>query len=310
MIEASIVKDSISNEKHRLTTFKLRYPKFIHGEFMTHRTISRNASSSRAVPFNKLVQEATDGRLQAYPEYIGREQKGMQSGAPFTEEELNAIAWDWKDAADAAARYAKTLAQRDVHKSICNRLIEPFTHINVVASATENGWLNFFGLRLDSAAEPTMRALAIAMFDKYCESKPQLLLTGWWHLPLWDVEDSDQFRDRSEDEKDFQIPLKVSVARCARVSYESFETGKRSTIDEDLKLYDRLVGAQPLHASPAEHQATPDYRPIGESWSAWHQHGNFDGWRQYRKMLPGEAIAPLPEEFRERYVTSTADFMG
>ena len=52
--------------------------------------------------------------------------------------------------------------------------------------------------------------------------------------------------------------IKISVARCARVSYTSFETGRRSTLEEDLALYDRLVGAQPLHASPAEHQATPD----------------------------------------------------
>lgn len=301
MIEAQIVKDSISNEKHRLTTFKLKYPRFIHSEFMTHRAISRNASSSRAIPFAKQVRQATATDTQAIPEYIGREQKGMQSGEPFTQEELNAIHWDWGRASRDATMWAQILADRGVHKSICNRIIEPYTHITVIASATENGWLNFFGLRLDSAAEPTMRALAIAMFEKYCESKPMLLQPGWWHLPFWDTEDSETYRTAAEDSKDFQVPLKVSVARCARVSYESFETGKRSTIQEDLKLYERLVGAQPLHASPAEHQATPDYRPIGENWAAWQHHGNFLGWVQYRKTLSGEAIAPLPSEFQEQY---------
>jgi len=96
---------------------------------------------------------------------------------------------------------------------------------------------------------------------------------------------------------------KVSVARCARVSYESFETGKRSTIEEDLKLFDRLVGAQPLHASPAEHQARPDgpadpFTPF--QWANPKLGGNFgEGWIQLRKLLPGEACAPLPAEYRD-----------
>ena len=47
-ITATIIADSISDERIRLTTMQLRYPKFIHGEFMTHRVFSRNASSSRA----------------------------------------------------------------------------------------------------------------------------------------------------------------------------------------------------------------------------------------------------------------------
>jgi len=100
-----------------------------------------------------------------------------------------------------------------------------------------------------------------------------------------------------------EICRRVSVARCARVSYESFETGKRSTVEENLRLYDRLLGAQPMHASPAEHQATPDekygveYRESGQ-WHNSKEHGNFIGWRQYRKMLSGESCAPLPEGFK------------
>ncbi len=56
---------------------------------------------------------------------------------------------------------------------------------------------------------------------------------------------------------DWKRFIKLSVARCARVSYLTHE-GKPPNVDDDLKLYDRLVGSVPLHASPAEHQATPD----------------------------------------------------
>jgi hypothetical protein len=67
-----------------------------------------------------------------------------------------------------------------------------------------------------------------------------------------------------------------------------------------LKLFERLVGAQPLHASPAEHQATPDVYDQGKfgapwpdsyCWEKYELHGNFRGWIQYRKTLHGEFVA-------------------
>lgn len=76
--------------------------------------------------------------------------------------------------------------------------------------------------------------------------------------------------------------IKLSVARCARVSFLNHE-GRKPSQEEDLKLYDRLLANQPIHASPAEHQATPLYAKDGGS-------GNFKGWLQYRKMIPHENI--------------------
>jgi hypothetical protein len=104
---------------------------------------------------------------------------------------------------------------------------------------------------------------------------------------------------------------RLSAARSAHLSYNDLETGKRMTIDRALAIYDRLVGSSPIHASPCEHQATPDLwvDVVEESgtdgrtwvtggWSFPEQHGNFcPGWRQARKMLPGEAVAPLPEGY-------------
>ena len=36
-IKAVIIADSISPQGHRITTYLLTYPRFIHGELMTHR---------------------------------------------------------------------------------------------------------------------------------------------------------------------------------------------------------------------------------------------------------------------------------
>lgn len=321
MIEANVIADSTSAGK-RITTFKLRYPKFIHGEFMTHRVISRNASSSRAIPTAKLIEEVRNDALRAGPIFWGKNQSGMQAAEELDDNELKA-GWLvtqrgyakklWANAAIEAARAAQLMADAGVHKQIVNRVLEPFSHINVVATATE--WDNFFGLRLHKDAQPEMRALAETMWAARAASAPNPLVPGQWHLPFVNkdgAEDSAACMEHPGAVGDdwIKILIKVSVARCARVSYESFYPGnKQSVIDEDLKLYERLVGAQPLHASPAEHQATPDdlipTRLSGRVggggpyvFAKPSEHGNFDGWRQYRKMLDGEAVAPLPEGYK------------
>lgn len=320
MIEAHIVCDSISEHSPRLNTFQLRYPKFIHGEFMTHRMFSRNASSSRAIPVVRNLEEVRSDKLRAAPVWWGKEQKGMQSGEEFEREvrfhsenrgyysEYEQALQGWNEAAWNAAESARKMHELGVHKSIVNRLLEPFLHINVVATSCEPGLLNFFGLRLDRAAQPEIRVLAEKMWAAWQVSRPQKLQPGQWHLPF--VDDGDLFNKTPWRDLHIQNLIKISVARCARVSYLSHETGKRSTIEEDLALYNRLVGSQPLHASPAEHQATPDTTGILSTtsiqdhtskkdwvWLHPHQHGNLPGWQQYRKMLSGESIAPLPEGY-------------
>lgn len=309
MISAEVICDSISPAGKRLITFKLRYPRFIHAEFMTHRVISRNASSSRAVPTAKLIEEVRSDALRATPEKWGKNQKGMQA---FEELEHYPTKFGevidisprgkaihlWNEAAWGAAGVAQRMEDLGVHKQIVNRILEPFTHINVVATATE--WDNFFGLRLDAGAEPTMQALAVAMWSARKTSTPALLSPGEWHLPFFNWDETRHpngttFWDMSTGDAE-TVAIKVSVARCARVSYQSFETGKRSTVEEDLALYEKLLGAQPLHASPGEHQATPIGPGAGSHESG--QCGNFVGWRQYRKMLSNESCAPLPEAYR------------
>ena len=205
------------------------------------------------------------------------------------------------------------MAAAGAHKQIVNRLLEPFSHVNVVASATE--WGNFFGLRLHADAQPEIRALAEAMWLAKEASVPRLLLPGEWHLPFVREEDLVAAMGFSRDSMQAghwfgrfvepqEVLLYVSTGRCARVSYESFESGKPSTIEEDVRLFLRLLGQSPVHASPAEHQATPDGWWEGSALKARGyrepaQHGNFVGWRQHRKMIPGEACAPLPEGYNQ-----------
>ena len=60
--KCEILADSISEQGHRLTTFKVTYPRIIHAEMLRHRMLSRNVASSRAIPFEKMVKDVEKGK--------------------------------------------------------------------------------------------------------------------------------------------------------------------------------------------------------------------------------------------------------
>ena len=299
-ITAEIVADSIaSNSRRRLTTFKLRYPWFIHPEFMTHRTFSRSAASSRAIPINTFI--ANIKRDTAMPVRWGLNGKGMQDAGVLDEESEKIAKQHWIDARDRAIEaVSKMLAMpKPPHKQIANRLLMPFAHIDVVATAST--YTNFFALRRHNDAAPEIHALADAMWQALRSSTPTELQPGEWHLPFiqpFEREGVEAIADDAEREKAQTNLIKISVARSARVSYRG-HNGKPTSLGEDVALYDRLLGGFPIHASPAEHQATPD--TCNPSWNAvsgkaemnWDHpelHGNLGGWIQHRKTLPNENI--------------------
>lgn len=277
MIEAKIITDSISPHRVRLTTFVLEYPRFIHSELMTHRVFSRNASSSRAIPVEKILLRVKEN--PAMPVHWGLNQKGMQA-----DKEADAMTGAvceslWLQARDAAVDIATTLTGMGIHKQVVNRLLEPFSHIAVVLTATE--FDNFFSLRCHPDAQPEIRVLAEQMRDLYFTNNPSKVMNGQWHMPFIKPEERlapGNYDTKLGSPKNEGILIKASVARCARVSYLTHDK-KNPKIEEDVALHDRLLTSR--HLSPLEHQATPCGDP--NSW-----HGNFRGWVQYRKMIKDE----------------------
>lgn len=285
-IEAKIIADSISELGKRITTMQLRYPRFIHAEFMTHRVFSRNASSSRAIPVKRMIEDLR--RDPAMPVFWGSHKAGMQAGDELSGEDLEYVKGGWLLAMDHAITVAEGMVELGLHKQIANRILEPWAHINVVVTATE--WDNFYMLRRHKDAQPEIHALADAMWEAQQASTPQLLLPGEWHLPY--VNPTDEYGNpvKLTGGTALENAKKISTARCARVSYLTFE-GKPSEMEDDLALYEKLVGSQPIHASPAEHQATPDdigAGYTGEDWQYPHEHGNFVGWRQLRRQIEAD----------------------
>ena len=56
MIKAKIVADSLSPQGDRLISVLCTFPRIILAEVNTHRMLSKNTSSSRAIPFKKMVE--------------------------------------------------------------------------------------------------------------------------------------------------------------------------------------------------------------------------------------------------------------
>ena len=144
-IDATVVADSVNPFGNRLITMVVTMPRMILAEFNTHRVFSRNSASSRAIPFNKMVERVKEHPF--IPIAWQKDHKGMQGTEYFTDE--RAIDFNrntWLTARDNAVYEAVRLSDRaEVTKQICNRLLEPFMWHTVIVSATE--WENFFKLR-------------------------------------------------------------------------------------------------------------------------------------------------------------------
>jgi hypothetical protein len=268
-ISARVIADSISPKGKRITTFVLTYPRFVHSEFMTHRVFSRNAASSRAIPAKKI--RASVKSDPAVPVFWGANQAGMQAQSELTGAKLFLVKLVWSGSMHLMLFMNWLLERAGLHKQIANRILEPWFNITVVCTATE--WSNFYHLRNHEAAQPEIRELARVMLEAHNRSVPRPLRYGEWHLPF--IDPSDQL--------DLRTAKIVSAARCARVSYLNHE-GKRSSLEEDVRLFNRLLDHEPKHASPAEHQATP-------LEDARQPSGNLVGWLQNRKLFENENLS-------------------
>lgn len=279
--EAKILADSVSPTGVRLTTMQVTFPRIVLAEFNTHRMLSRNSASSRAIPVEKRVAAISEDPF--VPHAFAKNRKGMQSTEDLTAEEAVDAERTWRSALAAAVGYAGMMARLGVHKALANRLIEPFCWHTVIVSATE--WSNFFALRCHPDAQPEIRIVAEMMRDLYEQHTSFPLAYGEWHTPLLEgAERAELLKDGRERAclpgegftlDDLNL---VSVGRCARVS--SLTHDGRRAAKEDIALARRLLDSG--HMSPFEHVARPVHDVERE-----HQ-GNFRGWVQFRKTIKNE----------------------
>src|SRR5271157_5231372 len=206
-----------------LYTFVLTYPRMILAEVNTHRMLSRNAASSRAIPAKK--QRAAVLSKPFVPYSVGQNQKGMQAGAELKGWQRFIVVNTWKFARYPCVLASWILDTAGAHKQAANRIIEPWTYTQQLMTCTD--MKNFLKLRNHVDAEPHFQMIAKQMqaqveyvdrlfetvnFDsrekngeaaaldnvnpKLGVDRVQMLRPGWWgpanmdwHLPFIDIKD-------------------------------------------------------------------------------------------------------------------------
>lgn len=239
----------------RIVTLQMRYPRWIHSEFMTHRDRARNAASSRAVSVTKGL-----GNNLFRPMDIPSEQRGMSGGDTLSPQHKNAAYCIIDQMANFATASCTALSQLGVHKSVINRYLEPFAYIDVVCTATR--WDHFLGLRDHPDAEPHFQRLAKLIRVALDGSEPVASIS---HLPYIGKDE--------RGEHPLSECFRVSAARCAAISYLRPDF----PWEKELKVCDKLVDNK--HSSPLEHPATTS------GVSAEYRSGPMTGWKTLRTTL-------------------------
>lgn len=257
-VAAKVIADSITEEGHRLISVQETFWRPVLAERNTHRIQAKNSASSRARSVHKVLADLHD-RL-AMPLSWPAEQKGMQGGEELTGRKRVTAETAWRIHAEHAINTAERLVELGLHKSVVNRLLEPYSMHTAIVTAT--GWGNYLDQRAHEDAQPEIRAVAELTKEAIERSEPVLLVKDEWHLPYVDKRVREDVSKRGLDiwgEK--RALTMISAARCARTSYLT-QDGEHD-IDADLGLFDRLVTERleqkkPIHWSPLEHVATPD----------------------------------------------------
>ena len=290
MYAAKVIADSVSPEGVRLTTIEIEYPHAIHKDIMTHRVFSRNFQSFRAYPPEKVIEKIEADPF--IPEVFESRVVGMGQGDAIYDQERALLRW--MDHVNNSIATARSLMELDLAKAQVNFVLQDLTWIKGIITSTD--WDNFWALRLainpetdKPFARPEVYKIARLMKDAYDASNPESLDHGEWHLPYIGYHDQ-MMHSWASGEIDWATLKKVSVGRCARISYLTHD-GKRDW-EKDIDLHDSLKTNG--HMSPFEHQARPicgtPSRGGHHKWHhEWFQSGNLWGWHQYRKEIPGEA---------------------
>lgn len=259
--QATIVADSIAPVgNHRMTSTLDVFPRIILAEVNTHKMLSKNSASSRAIKLEKMIN-AVKG-TPFIPSKWMKDHPGMQ-GSEYLD---LGDSWHannaWLVMRDKAIEQIKFMHNRyGITKQLLNRWLEPAMYHTALISGTE--WENFFALRAHKDAEIHMQELACAILDQMNASVPKSLKEGEWHIPFGDIIDP-AYIDRITDAtftsdkgrmEDFvlELLLKASVARNAKTSYTSIHEDGKPDLEKDVRLHDRLLANG--HFSPFEHTA-------------------------------------------------------
>lgn len=294
-ITAEILLDSINSKGVRLTTAIVQIPRIVLAEFNTHRKLSRNSASSRAIPFEKMVNNVIANPF--IPMAVQKHHKGMQGTEYMEEEDYKQFKEIWMSNLDDAIAGAVTLNEGGVTKQITNRLLEPFLYHKILVTSTS--FDNFTALRNHEAAEIHIAEAALKLTDALNNSTPIYRNDWGMHLPfiidseIQDYLNSEHFQEVQTELEVLQVAhnfhqlaisdlylAMISAGKCAKVSYNNFDGIADHKGDYNLAI--KLITSG--HWSPMEHIGinTPTINNITSNFCA--------PWTQFRSLFKNQNL--------------------
>ena len=164
-MENKIKAEIVTHSKRRSTgeeiiTYKLTFPRIILSEVNTYKMMEKNTSSSRAIPFEKMVEVVEKEPFVPLAWQLSH--KGMQGTKYITDEKVIEFKqMRWLNARNAAVESAKKLVEDDItikkllntnhsnelSKNYGNRLIEPFMWTTQLITGTRESFGHLFEQR-------------------------------------------------------------------------------------------------------------------------------------------------------------------
>ena len=290
-IKAEIVAHSLSPQGDELISVLCTFPRIILAEVNTHRMLSKNTSSSRAIPFKKMVEAIKNDPF--IPIAWQKEHTGMQGYDYFNVEESKINRQVWLEARDSAVENAQQIHNYEITKQLANRLLEPFMWTTMLITGSREGWENFFNLRCpqynwqNEGNFKSWKDLVKSHFnngasrnwideleqsttlERLQNNKGQAEI----HMmalaeciydainestPLelesgaWHIPFEDKL---SGNNLSLEEMIKCSVAMAAHTSYTIVGGEAVKSYEKWIELHDKLIAYDPPHSSPMEHCA-------------------------------------------------------
>lgn len=322
-VKATVIAHSVSSVSgQEMITFELEFPRIVLAEFNTHNALSKNTSSSRAIPVKTMNAKVLED--VGMPVRFGAKNAGMQDNgehkAPVMIGGIQMSPQEaWTSAVETMVWFSERFEEAGYAKQICNRLTEVGQIVKVVCTATDLA--NYYWLRDHLMADPTIADLAGKMKKAHKNSNPTTLRPGEWHVPYYN---DGVWKPHKELEVNpvivvdvfghsLQNALDISASCCAQASYRKLD----DTLEKARSVVERLnLGvdlSEPCHASPTEHQGSPIAATVAwdsdkpwrnavneqmssATWQDGITHvtrdgvfgsGNLKGFIQYRQLIPG-----------------------
>lgn len=291
-IKAEIVGHSLSPQGDELISVLCTFPRIILAEVNTHRMLSKNTSSSRAIPFNKMVEAVQNNPF--IPIAWQKEHKGMQGNEYITDElEIEFATSNWLAAKKDAIKWAEALngnnSYPSVTKQLCNRLLEPFMWTTMLITGSKEGWDNFFNLRcpqyklgdeIFKSKKDWKNRLEKDLNNKTDDKTPLFWLRinkGQAEIHMMALAECiyDAVNESTPEQLNpgqWHVPfidkiihnnitlsneelVKITTAMAAHTSYTIVGGEAVKSYEKWIELYDKLIAYDPPHSSPMEHCA-------------------------------------------------------